>query len=130
VSDAEDGLGLRPRRRDRLCVHVLVLLLAAISLSSGCGTPEPSAHNARGEHRGATYTELTVPNVVGSPLEVAVTTLRTAGCNYVVRTTYDPTRPAGIVVEQTPDAGSIINTRTAVEIIVSSRKSGPAFPNP
>lgn len=63
-----------------------------------------------------------VPSCIGATREEAEQSLKSAGVNYSVETTFSDTVEAGLVVDQSFDAGSEISSSETMALIVSSGK--------
>ncbi len=71
-------------------------------------------------------TETLVPKVVGMTQDDATATLQAAGYTVQVKGTYDEKVEKGIVISQSPEAGSVAEPNTRVDIVVSQGKNPEA----
>jgi serine/threonine-protein kinase len=71
---------------------------------------------------------ISVPNVVGSPYDEAASELRAAGFG-VSRADVDSDQPAGVVVSQSPGAGTSADRGTTVQLSVSTGPSTADVPD-
>jgi serine/threonine-protein kinase len=67
---------------------------------------------------------VTVPNVAGQSEQAAGSSLRKAGLNPVPSLAPNPTVPVGLIVSQTPAAGTRVEKGSSVKVVVSQ---GPAI---
>ena len=70
-----------------------------------------------------------VPNVVGQTKDNAVNVLKNAGLNVTVKEAYSTTVTAGMVISQSVQSGSQIESGSTVEIVVSLGKEQVEVPN-
>ena len=81
--------------------------------------PEPEIPVSSGLLDEETTRTMGVPNVVGDPESSATITLENAGYSVSVTYVYSDSVPAGLVVSQSPNGGSALQTRGVVGIVVS-----------
>ncbi len=109
------GEAFRSERRGRAWlvaggVLLVAAVLAALLLLPGKGT-------------------VTVPAVTGETQAAASVTLRHVGLTPVVAAASSATVPAGIVISESPDRGSVVSRGSRVSIVVSSGPGSLPLPN-
>ena len=73
--------------------------------------------------------EITVPDVTGKQMTLACQTLEDQHLRVTVAETYDASVPVGVVVSQTPEAGTMVKEERAITIYVSKGGEELEMPN-
>jgi beta-lactam-binding protein with PASTA domain/predicted Ser/Thr protein kinase len=78
---------------------------------------------------GSSTAKVRVPDVAGRTEQAAGSALRSAGLNELPTFAISATVPSGLVISQTPSAGSLVEKHSQVTIVVSGGAASAALPN-
>jgi serine/threonine-protein kinase len=73
--------------------------------------------------------DVTVPNVVGQPVEAAKNILENQNLRVLVTESVSDSVPAGRVISQTPDAGSVVKEQRLITLLVSKGQESVVIPD-
>jgi eukaryotic-like serine/threonine-protein kinase len=117
-TDGSDEQDAAARRRRRLLWGLGVAALLAAAVAAALLLTRPSSSK-----------QVTVPSVAGQSEAAASTTLRRAGLIPVPALTANASVTSGVVIDETPPAGSVVDEGARVTIAVSTGPGSSALPN-